>query len=128
MNRYRFAAVVPCVVGLLAPLLDAQPREFNYDEDKVPRYRLPDALVMSTGEKVASAETWTSRRRPEILRLFETQVYGRSPGAPEAMTFDVTSIDERALGGVATRKEVSVYFTDQRDDARMDILIYTPNA
>ena len=128
MNRFRIASVVPCVVGLLvSPLLDAQPRDSNYDEAKVPPYRLPDPLVMSTGEKVASAETWTSRRRPEILRLFETHVYGRSPGAPEAMTFDVTSIDERALGGIATRKEVSVYFTDQRDDARMDILIYAPN-
>ena len=32
------------------------------------------------GETVRDAKTWRERRRPEILRLFETQVYGRSPG------------------------------------------------
>ncbi len=130
MNPIRAASVVPgLVVGLLASgSLGAQPGGPNYDEARVPPYELPDPLVMTSGEKVDSAAMWSSRRRPEILRLFETHVYGRSPDAPEQMTFDVTSIDERALGGIATRKEVSVYFTDERDDARMDILLYVPNA
>jgi hypothetical protein len=36
-------------------------------------------------------------------------------------------VDEQALGGKATRKEVSVYFAPGEDAPRMDLLIYLPN-
>lgn len=101
--------------------------DVNYDESKVPEYTLPDPLLLSDGTRVTDAHTWFSRRRPEILRLFEQHVYGRTPGRPQGMTFHVTSVDERALGGQATRKEVTVYFTGGEEGPRMDILIYLPN-
>lgn len=99
----------------------------NYDESKVPKYTLPDPLVMSNGEKVTDAKTWNEKRRPEILKLFETHVYGRSPPPPEKMTFEVTSVEKSALDGKAVRKEVSVYFTGKKDGPRMDILIHVPS-
>ena len=105
----------------------AQLSPVNYDEAKVPKYTLPDPLVLSNGNKVTDAATWRQKRRPEILRLFETHIYGRSPGRPAQMTFEVTSTDPQALGGKATRKEVSVYFTGQKDGPKMDLLIYLPN-
>ena len=43
------------------------------------------------------------------------------------MTFQVTSTDDRALGGKATRKEASVYFTGKEDGSSMSILVYLPN-
>ena len=105
----------------------AQQPDTNYDEAKVPPYTLPDPLVLASGEKVRDAQTWFKRRRPEILRLFETEVYGRAPGRPAAMSFEVTSVEKKALGGTAVRKEVSVYFTAKKADGpKMDILIYTP--
>src|SRR4051794_14231241 len=58
----------------------AQEPKINYDETKVPAYSLPDPLVLSGGERVGDAETWTKKRRSEVLRLFETHVYGKSPG------------------------------------------------
>jgi len=112
---------------LLPGAADAQRPGVNYDEAKVPEYTLPDPLVMANGDKVTDAQTWYGKRRPEILKLFETHVYGRSPGRPEEMTFDVTSCDDRALGGQATRKEVSVWFTGRKDGPKMDILLYLPN-
>ncbi|MDA2926245.1 acetylxylan esterase [Acidobacteria bacterium AH-259-G07] len=125
LTTFLYAALI---TPLLPSLAEAQtrPRGFHYDEAKVPKYTLPDPLAMSNGDKVTSAETWYNKRRPEILKLFETYVYGRSPGRPKEMTFEVTSIDKRALGGKAWRKEVSVYFTGQKGDAKMDILIYLP--
>ena len=99
----------------------------NTDESKVPECALPDPLVLSDGTRVADAETWVMRRRPEILQLFEQHVYGRTPGLPSTMTFDVTSVDGGALDGKATRKEVSVYFTGDRSGPRMDILVFLPN-
>ena len=39
----------------------AQPPEANYDEAKVPKYTLPDPLVMQNGERVTDAETWRTQ-------------------------------------------------------------------
>ena len=102
--------------------------EVNYDESKVGTYTLPDPLVMQNGEKVADAAMWKNKRRPEILELFRTHVYGRSPGKPKEMTFKVFDDEAKALDGRATRKQVTVYFTGKQDGPSMDILMYLPNA
>lgn len=98
-----------------------------YDEEKVPQYTLPDPLVMLDGSKVTEAETWQAKRRPEILELFRSQVYGKAPGRPDNMTFKVFDLDRAAIGGKATRKQVTVLFTGKEDGPSMDILIYLPN-
>jgi len=104
----------------------AQPKA-NYDETRIPPYTLPDPLMLANGTKVTDAKTWQEKRRPEILELFRSQVYGRSPGRPAKMKFAVTSSDSQALGGKATRREVAVYFTGEPTGPKMDILIYLPN-
>ena len=73
----------------------------NYDEAKVPAYTLPDPLILEDGQEVADPETWFQKRRPEILKLFEREVYGKSPGRPEKMRFELTSSDPDALEGKA---------------------------
>ena len=78
--------------------------DVNYDEAHVPTYQLPDALRMADGRAVTDAAMWREERRPELLRLFEEHVYGIAPGRPENIAFEVTSVDERALDGQATRK------------------------
>lgn len=99
----------------------------NYDEAKVPKYSLPDPLVMQDGTPVKNAAAWIAKRRPEILKLFEAHVYGRTPGGrPKEMTFEVISIDKKALGGKAIRKEVSIYFTGKNNGLKMNLLIYLP--
>ncbi|MCZ6795715.1 MAG: acetylxylan esterase [Planctomycetota bacterium] len=104
----------------------AQRRDVNYDEAKVPKYTLPDPLVSLSGEKIATREAWLEKRRPEVLRLFETHVYGRSPPRPPKMRFRLRSSEPRALDGLAVRKEVSVLFSGEEDGPSMDILIYLP--
>jgi len=104
----------------------AQPADANYDEAKVPKYTLPDPLTLRNGEKVVNAETWYKRRRPEILQLFQNHMYGRSPGRPENMSFELTSIDAHALGDTAVRKEVTVLFSKRKEGPKMDMLIYLP--
>jgi hypothetical protein len=126
MTRSFSTRLAAAVVLLGVPLVHAQQFVPNYDEAKVPKYTLPDPLVLADGTPVKDAKTWTTKRRPEILQLFQTHVYGRSPGRPKGMTFEVTSIDKKALGGKAVRKEVAVYFTGKKDGPKMDILIYLP--
>ena len=99
----------------------------NYDAARVPQYVLPDSLMAMDGKRISSARAWQTKRRPELLRLFESEVYGRAPRAKFKTRFEVTSVEPRALGGKATRKEVSVLFSRNGRDHKMDLLVYLPN-
>lgn len=113
-----------CAAAMAA---SAPPPGTNYDESKVGNYTLPDPLVCADGTKVADAATWRAKRRPEVLELFRTHVYGHSPARPAAMKFEVTAEDKNALGGKATRREVTIYFLGTKDGPKMELLVYLPN-
>ena len=92
------------------------------------RLNLPDPLTPPAGNKVTTPAEWQKTRRPEILELFRTHVYGRAPlGRPAKMTFEVLETNDKALNGVATRKQIRVHFTGDATGPHMDILIYLPN-
>jgi (4-O-methyl)-D-glucuronate---lignin esterase len=91
----------------------------NYDEAKVGSYTLPDLGAHDV-------RSWVHKRRPEIVRLFEENEYGRSPGRPKGMTFDVFDKGTPALDGKAIRKQVTVHFSPKKDAPAMDLLIYLP--
>ena len=111
-----------------SPSLPAQSASANYDEAKVPTYTLPDPVVCTDGTPVTKATGWREKRRPELLRLFEEQVYGRAPGQPSATRFETLSVVTNALGGLATRKEIAIWFTGSQDGPSMNLLLYLPNA
>ena len=95
-----------------------------YAED---RLNLPDPLITTGGKAVNSTKIWEQTRRPEILELFRTHVYGRAPlGRPGKMTFKVLETSDKALNGIATRKQIRVLFTGDSAGPHMDILIYLP--
>ncbi len=98
----------------------------NYDESAVGTYTLPDPLVMQNGTRVRDARTWTEKRRPEIVRLFEENQYGRAPGKPRDMSFDVFDKGTPAYGGKAIRKQVTIYFSADRNGPREDLVVYVP--
>ena len=49
------------------------------DESRVPVYTVPDPLCMNDGTVVSSREAWMAKRRPELLRWFEENMYGPLP-------------------------------------------------
>jgi len=97
----------------------------NYEEEKVGTYTLPDPLVQLNGKKVTTASDWTKNRRPEVLHLFETQQYGRVPGKPADMHFDVFDKGTLVWDGKAIRKQVTIYFTKDTIH-KVDLLLYLP--
>ena len=97
------------------------------DEAQVSAYTLPDPLVMSDSSPVTDVVAWRTKRRPEILALFEKYVYGKMPGPLASVHFKLISTDKNAYGGSATRKEVRVFFTAADTRPYMDVLIYIPN-
>ena len=98
----------------------------NYDESKAGTYTLPDPLIMANGQRVKNARQWFKKRRPEILSLFEEHQYGKVPPRPAGLSFNVFDRGTPALDGAAIRKQVTVYFTNDTTDHKMDILIYIP--
>jgi hypothetical protein len=98
----------------------------NYDESRIADFTLPDPLVLQNGQRVRDAKTWNSKRRPEILKLAEENQYGRTPGRPAAMTFDVFDKGTPALNGAATRKQITIYFTKDKSGPKLDLALYLP--
>jgi hypothetical protein len=96
------------------------------DEALVPPYVLPDVLTCLDSSSARDARTWVEVRRPEVLRLFQEQMYGRSPGRPDGMTFRVFDHDRSALQGAGTRKQVAIDLSDG-GGPQIDLLIYLPN-
>ena len=90
-------------------------------------YTLPNLLTLNNGKKVTNTHDWSYKRRPELLSMFKTEMYGQMPGKPADMRFKVFDQDRNALGGKATRKQVTVFFNGKPDGPQMDILLYIPN-
>jgi len=111
------------LVGLIA---NGQKSDVNYEESKVPQYTLPDPLKMENGAIVKDAKMWMTKRRPELLKIFETEVYGKSP-AVKPIDYKIISIDRSALAGKATRKEVKIWLKGNSKWDGMEMLIYLPN-
>src|SRR5438034_1360738 len=124
----RCASLLLCIAALIGLRAGAQSPDTLYDETRVPQYSLPDPLVMKSGERVRDAKTWTNRRRGEIVELYRTEVYGRSPAKPAGLAFHVESVDKQALDGRAVRKQVAISFQAATDAPRMHVLIYLPAA
>jgi hypothetical protein len=100
-------------------------REPSYDESLVPEYTLPDPLTCEDGTPVTDVKTWTTKRRPEILRLFEDHVYGRDPGKPESIRFEVGN-EGHAFDGKALRREVTITFGNRDREHSIQMLVYLP--
>jgi hypothetical protein len=104
----------------------AQPADVLYDEAKVPKFTLPDLFALRGGVRMRDAKSWSGWRRLEILALYETEVFGKTPAKPAKLNYEVKGVEKGALGGKADRKIVTVYFDETRQGPHMDLLIYLP--
>ncbi len=73
------------------------------DEATANPYResMPDLMTFQDGTKVTAADQWT-KRRAEIVDLFEREVYGRIPKNVPKVKWEVTQTTEGESGGIAT--------------------------
>ena len=85
----------------------------------------PDPLRMSDGSVVQHTRDWVSRRRPELLRLFQEYEYGVMLPPPADMQWLVVYKNDEALGGKATIREFLVRCS--RPTLEFRLLLVTPN-
>ena len=98
----------------------------NYDEAKVGTYTLPDPLVLRNGQPVRDADTWFKQRRPELIALYETEIYGRVPAQAPAVRAEVVGTDQGVLDGLAVCKRVVLHFGDQPGGPAVNVHVYLP--
>lgn len=98
----------------------------NYDEAKVPPYTLPDPLVLADGKPVRDARTWRARGRPEIIRLYETEIYGRIPARAPKVEWQVAETENGARDGTAIKKRIVGSIGEAADGPRINLTLHTP--
>ena len=83
---------------------ESSPYAANYDESKANPYPvLPEILRTKAGKKVTTAKQWWDVRRPEIVKGFESEVYGRVPDNVPAVTWTV-EVEEVEMVGMIRAK------------------------
>lgn len=115
------------VAAGLALATAAAPAYFPPDQPPAPAYTLPELLRTRDGQVVTTSEAWEATRRPEILDLFRTYVYGRVPDTPFTQHASVVGVYPNVLGGIATRKDVVIALTRAgRKPVEIHLVLYTP--
>jgi hypothetical protein len=78
-----------------------QPNSANADESKATQYTsLPDPLILNNGKKVKSAKVWWNKRRPEIVELFDREIYGRVPENAPGVKWEVLSVSNDSVAKI----------------------------
>ena len=98
----------------------------NYDESKVPEFKVPDPLISFTGKKIRNVKQWEKTRRPELLEFFARNEYGEVPGELSYSSATVLEESDDALEGKAKRRQVELHFEKGKHRLNFTILMYLP--
>jgi len=88
---------------------------------------LPDVLTASNGKTIEKRKDWEKMRRPELLELFTTQVYGRVPETPYQENIQVVKVDSNAMEGKATLKLVDITIAANGKTLTIHLGLFVPN-
>lgn len=125
--HYKIVCMATVLLSGLSISSEAQQKNVNYDESKVPAYTLPELLRTESGRRVTTVKQWERQRRPELLELFSTYMYGRTPTAPIAVSYEILTENPQALGGKATSRQVKFLFRNGKKTIEALLLLYLPN-
>ncbi|HEX4155459.1 MAG TPA: acetylxylan esterase [Acidobacteriaceae bacterium] len=102
----------------------SSPNAANYNESKANPYpHLPDPLVLNDGKRVKTAKVWWKERRPQIVEMFDREMYGRVPAHTPAVHWEVTATKHGEDAGVATITKVLVGHVDNSEYPLIDVNI-----
>jgi hypothetical protein len=94
---------------------------------KCPTYTLPDPLKTTEGKMITDKAAWERMRRPEILSLFEYNVYGQMPEEFDSLQFAVTNESVTAMGGKANLKEIDLVVWESGKSVTIHLVMFIPN-
>jgi len=88
---------------------------------------LPEVLTSSDGRSITTKKEWARVRRPEVLELFTTQVYGRIPETTYQKSMKVVKVDPNAMEGKATLKLVDITIAAKDKTLTIHLGLFIPN-
>jgi hypothetical protein len=124
MTKIKLYSIIFSLV--VSPIMTATSNYFpNYDEAKVPAYVLPEILRFEGGSLV-DMDSW-SKRRVELLGLFEKYIYGVSPRKynlklPVTVTEDASNVPNGCMRRIQLKTQVD----DGLTNSEVRILVYLP--
>lgn len=107
------------------------PNHSNYEESKAnPWPDYPDPLTLNNGQKVTTPEMWWKERRPQIIALYDSEVYGRMPAQVPKVTWTKKVTDHEFVGRVPVIARQLVGHVDNSSypliDVDIDMVVVTP--
>ena len=97
------------------------PNAANFDESKVPPYKIPDPLVLHSRKRVTTPEMWWQVGRPEIVEDFDREVYGRVPAVTPKVNWEVVSTTKETVGDVPAITKKLVGHVDNSSDPQITV-------
>jgi pimeloyl-ACP methyl ester carboxylesterase len=90
---------------------------------------IPDVLRTAGGRSVETREAWESVRRPEVLELFRTHVYGRNPvGRPDSLRFETADAGTAMMEGMALRKKIVIRYSGPGGAGAIRLTAFIPRS
>jgi hypothetical protein len=111
---------------LLFPLKSMSQIPANYDESKVPALALPDPFVSEKGKLIQTVADWETIRRPEIMRLFQNEVYGQIPKDFDRISFKIVNETANPYADIAELEEVNITIERNSKSHTMRINFFIP--
>ena len=99
--------------------------EFNYDENNVPEYKLPDVFTSIDGIKIQNKEQWEAFRRNEIIDILEMELFGKKIGHPDKVTFTLVEKKD-TLQGTAFKKTIDIVFHEGTESLTVKLWLFVP--
>jgi len=99
----------------------------NYDESKVPPYTLPAIFPKTSYQNTPDKTTWERIRRPQLIKLFEENVYGQMPKRYDRLTYSIKNENTAAMNGKATLKEVLIQVVNHNKPLTINLVLFVPN-
>ncbi len=96
----------------------------NYDEGRVPEYRLPAILDQETSQADDFPAAWKVRRE-EIRHAFANQMYGTAPDSPYQLVCERFESGD-SCSGKALRQQFRVTLSTEAGRHTIDLLVFTP--
>ena len=110
----------------IASLKAQDHQQSNFDESKVPQYTLPDVLKTQAGKQIKNKTQWEKTRRPEILRLFEDNIYGQLPTDYDSIRYSLINENTKSMDGKAHLKEVLIEVFRLNKSVKIKLLLFIP--
>jgi hypothetical protein len=99
----------------------------NYDESVANELKIPDVLTTQAGTKVTSPEMWLKNRRPELLELFSTEVYGRTPAEEVPQAAANSAPDVPVEGGMGFMRQTTLSL-GKDGELKVNLLLFLPES